>query len=388
MNYFEFFNPVKICAGNDAIKHLNYELKSLNVTKPMFLSDEGLKSLGMVDKVIKKAGLKDYVLYTNIPTDSGVGVVNNILKTLKDNCCDGIVALGGGSVIDTAKGVKMSYLRTDNLKEIMGLEVITRAVELPFIVMPTTAGTGSEVTNVAVIRDEQTDVKMEFITPYLMPNVAIIDPMLTLTLPPKITASTGLDALCHAVEGFSCLQKNPLSDAYAITAIKLILNNLITVCKDPKNVEARTNMAIASTLAGLSFGNSMVGGVHAIGHSLGGVCHIAHGDAMAILLPYVMEYNKQKLCDLYAELAPIFATNESYNLSQEQKCDLVIESIKNLTKELHEITGLPISLSQTGRYDKSKLDEVAQNALNDGAMIVNPVAMDLDDVKAILNRAE
>lgn len=388
MNYFEFFNPVKICAGGDAIKHLNYELQSLNVKKPLFLSDNGLKNLGMVDKVIKMSGLKNYVLYTDIPTDSGVLVVNNILQTLTDNLCDGIIALGGGSVIDTAKGVKMAYMRTNNLKDIMGLEVISKAKELPYIVMPTTSGTGSEVTNVAVIKDEQTDVKMEFITPYLMPNVAIVDPILTLTLPPKITASTGLDALCHAVEGYSCLQKNPLSDAYAITAIKLIVENLVVVCKDPKNLEARYNMALASTLAGLSFGNSMVGGVHAIGHSLGGVCHIAHGDAMAILLPYVMEYNKSKLCDVYAELAPILNPNASYNLSQEQKCDLVIESIKNLTKELSELTGLPITLSQTGKYDKSQADEVARKALNDGAMIVNPVAMDLDDVKEILNRAE
>ena len=388
MIYFEFFNPVKICAGEDAIKHLNYELKALNVNKPLFLSDDGLKKLGMVDKVIKQAGLENYVLYTDIPTDSGVNVVNKILITLKENKCDGIIALGGGSVIDTAKGVKMSYLRTDNLKDIMGLEIISRANELPYLVMPTTSGTGSEVTNVAVIRDEQSGVKMEFITPYLMPNVAILDPILTLTLPPKITASTGMDALCHAIEGYSCMQKNPLSDAYAITSIKLILENLELVCKEPENKIARNNMAIASCLAGLCFGNSMVGGVHAIGHSLGGICHIAHGDAMAILLPYVMEYNKEKLCNTYAELAPIFVPNLNNDLTKEQRCDLVIDIIKQLRENLHNLTGLPISLTQTGKYDKLKEDEVALGALNDGAMIVNPVAMDIDDVKELLNKAE
>lgn len=388
MKYFEFFNPVKICAGDDAIKHLNYELQALNVHKPLFLSDEGLKKLGMVDKVIKQAELKNYVLYTDIPTDSGVNVVNNILKTLKENKCDGIVALGGGSVIDTAKGVKMSYLRTDNLKDIMGLEVITRAKELPYLVMPTTSGTGSEVTNVAVIRDEQSGVKMEFITPYLMPNVAILDPILTATLPPKITASTGMDALCHAIEGYSCMQKNPLSDAYAITAIKLIIENLEKVCTNPNDKEARSNMAIASCLAGLCFGNSMVGGVHAIGHALGGVCHIAHGDAMAILLPYVMEYNKEKLCNIYAELTPIFAPNFNKDLSNTERCDLVINIVKQLRENLHNLTGLPISLTQTEKYDKLKEDEVALGALNDGAMIVNPVAMDINDVKKILNKAE
>lgn len=388
MKYFEFFNPVKICAGEDAIKHLNYELQALNVKKPLFLSDEGLKKLGMVDKVIKQANLENYVLYTDIPTDSGVSVVNNILKTLKENNCDGIVSLGGGSVIDTAKGVKMAYLRTDNLKDIMGLEVISRAKELPYLVMPTTSGTGSEVTSVAVIKDEESGVKMEFITPYLMPNVAIIDPILTLTLPPKITASTGMDALCHAIEGYSCMQKNPLSDAYAITAITLIMENLELVCKEPSNINARNNMAIASCLAGLSFGNSMVGAVHAIGHSLGGVCHIAHGDAMAILLPYVMEYNKEKLCNIYAELAPIFAPNLNKDLTNEQRCDLVINIVKQLRENLHNLTGLPISLTQTGKYDKLKEEDVALGALNDGAMIVNPVAMNIEDIKKILNKAE
>ncbi|MBE7082105.1 MAG: iron-containing alcohol dehydrogenase [Clostridiales bacterium] len=388
MKYFEFFNPVKICAGEDAILHLNYELQSLCVKKPLLLSDEGLKKLGLVDKVIKISKLENYVLYTNIPTDSGVEVVNNILKFLQENNCDGIVALGGGSVIDTAKGVKMAYARTSDLKQIMGLEVISKAKELPFIVMPTTAGTGSEVTNVAVIRDEKTDVKMEFITPYLMPNVAIIDPTLTLTLPPKISASTGFDALCHAIEGFSCMQKNPISDAYALTSIKLIYDNLLTVCKEPNNKEARLNMAIASTLAGLCFGNSMVGGVHAIGHSLGGVCHIAHGDAMTILLPHVMEFNKEKLCSIYAQLFDIFCQCNEGVKDEKEKCECVIQAIKGFRQELNILTGLPINLTDTKRYDKTLIDEIVQGALNDGAMIVNPVGMTIQDIKNILQRAE
>ena len=388
MKYFEFFNPVKICAGDDALKHLNFELNSLNIRKPLFLSDEGLKKLGMVEKIIKESELVNYTLYTDIPTDSGVGVVNKILEVYKENACDGIIALGGGSVIDTAKGVKMAYMRTNNLTDIMGLEVITKAQELPFIVLPTTAGTGSEVTNVAVIREEKSGVKMEFITPYLMPNVAILDPILTLTLPPKISASTGMDALTHAIEGFSCMQKNPLSDAYAFTAIKLIMQNLELVCKEPNNKEARINMAVASTLAGLCFGNSMVGGVHAIGHSLGGVCHISHGDAMTILLPHVMEYNKKLLFNTYASLAPIFAPNVNPNLSDMERCDLVIDIVKQLRERLHNLTGLPISLTQTGKYDKLKENEVAQGALNDGAIMVNPVAMDINDVINILQKAE
>ena len=129
MKYFEFFNPVKICAGDDALRHLNYELDSLNIKKPLLLSDDGLQKLGLVKKMIKLSNLKNYILYTDIPTDSGVQVVNNILKIFTQNNCDGIIALGGGSVIDTAKGVKMSYARTNDLKQVMGLDVVSKSFD-------------------------------------------------------------------------------------------------------------------------------------------------------------------------------------------------------------------------------------------------------------------
>ncbi len=389
MKYFEFYNPVKICAGEDAVMHLNFELENLGVHKPLLLSDEGLKKLGMVEKLVKISGIEDYVLYTDIPADSGVEVVNNILKHLILNKCDGIIALGGGSVIDTAKGVKMSYMRTTNISDLMGLEVISKAKELPFIALPTTAGTGSEVTNVAVIKDEKSNVKMEFITPYLMPNVVILDAILTETLPPKITASTAVDALCHAIEGYTCLQKNPISDAYARVAIKLIFENLVKTIENPKDKDLRNNMAIASTLAGLAFGNSMVGGVHAIGHALGSVCHIAHGDAMAILLPYVMDYNKDKLENLYAELLEVIAPYEGYmNLSVSQKCGLTIRYIKDLLRVLNEKTGLCINLSQTEKYRSEDARVIAEGAINDGAIMVNPKQMNIEDIVEILKRAE
>ncbi len=387
MNYFEFYNPVKICAGNDAICHLEFELSCLKIKKPLILTGSTLVKTGVINKIIKTAKIKDYILVSDIPADSGVKLVNNILNTLIENKCDGIIAIGGGSVIDTSKGVKMSFCRTDNLKEIMGLESISKNVDLPLIVLPTTAGTGSEVTNVAVIRDEQSDLKMEFITPFLMPNVAILDPSLTTTLPAKTTASTGMDALTHAIEGYSCLQKNPMSDAYAITAIKLIFENLEIACKEPNNLTARTNMLIASTLAGLCFGNSMVGGVHAIGHALGSVCHISHGDAMTILLPHVMEFNKDVLCKEYSDLASIIFASQCAQMSMSDKCDYLIKKIYDLRNNLNLILGVPISLTQTNKYDKLNEKIVAKSALNDGAIILNPKTMDLNNVISILNES-
>ncbi len=388
MKYFEFYNPVKICAGENAINHLKFELYSYNIKKPMILSGKSIVKLGTLNKILNIAEIENYFLFTDIPIDSSTKVVNQILELFKENNCDGLLAIGGGSVIDTAKGVKMAYNRTSDLKQIMGLESVAKADELPLIVLPTTSGTGSEVTNVAVIKDKDNNVKMEFITPYLMPNVAIIDPILTLTLPPKITASTGMDALTHSIEGYSCLQKNPISDAYALSAIKLIFDNLELVCRDSSNIEARTNMAVAANLAGLCFGNSMVGSVHAIGHSLGGICNISHGDAMAILLPYVMEFNKQKVGSLYAEIASVIFPNECSNLNENKKCDLLILKITELKKKLNVLTGMPISLTQCNGYDKIKKYEIALGTLNDGAIIVNPVAMDVNDIKNILDKAE
>ena len=389
MKYFEFYNPVKICAGDDALKHLNFELYNLGVKKPLLLSDNGLNDLGIVKKITTIAGIENYELYTNIPTDSSDIAISDIISFIKDNSCDGIIALGGGSVIDTAKGVKMAYGRADNLKSVMGMNILQNGDNLPFIVLPTTAGTGSEVTNVAVIKDEKTNVKMEYISPYLMPNVAIIDSRLTDSLPAKVTASTAIDALSHAIEGFSCLQKNPISDAYAITSIKLIFDNVLKVIDNPKDKELRLNMALASTLAGLCFGNSMVGGVHAIGHALGSVCHIAHGDAMAILLPNVMEFNKDKMCDIYAALFDTICYKyDKKDLTNMQKCDIVIKVIREFLLLLKQKTGMPTCLNDTNKYDQLKARDVANAALCDGAIILNPKQIDVGDVLEILKNSE
>ncbi len=296
------------------------------------------------------------------------------------------MAVGGGSVIDTAKGVRLVLSQdTDDLLAISGYESLARGQYIPFVVVPTTAGTGSECTGVAVIRNDETQVKMEFLSPFVEPDVAVLDPRMTEGLPPRATASTGLDALCHAIEAATCLQKNPLSTAYAKAAIKLIAENLEEATKNGRNRKARFAMAVASTMAGIAFSNSMVGAVHAIGHALGSVCHVPHAIAMGILLPHVMRYNMER-CD-YGELLPELAGMEATaDTPANLRGEAALRAVETLTQSLDALCGLPLSLREV-KADKESFAQIARVAVNDGAILVNPRAADEEQVISILNAA-
>ena len=275
----------------------------------------------------------------------------------------------------------------ENIMDLCGCELISYGKHIPFIAIPTTSGTGSEATLVAVILNKIQNVKMEFISYFLVPDVAVLDSRMTLTLPKKITASTGMDALCHAIESYTCLQKNPMSDAYAISAIEIIRDNIEIAVKEPNNQDARLEMANASLMAGVAFSNSMVGLIHAIGHALGGVSRVPHGDAMSILMPHCMRFNKDKLEKQYAKLLLYIAGEEVLiNTPKEKRADKTIETIENLLNRLNKLSGLPTKLSDTG-VKKENFDKIARKALNDGAMIVNPKQVTYDDVIEILNKA-
>lgn len=389
--YYEFQNSAKILSGKFALENIPLELKMLNAKRPLFLSDDTLNKIGTVKIVLDAIEKQDDVVvgkqFTNIPPDSDLDLIKKIVNIYKEANCDSIIALGGGSVIDTAKGVKMVLSQNvEDINELMGAEILTYGKHIPFVAIPTTSGTGSEVTAVAVILDKLRQIKMEFISYYLLPDIAVIDPRMTETLPKKIAASTGMDALCHAIEAYTCLQKNPMSDAYAISAIKLIGENLIdSVEKDKK--EAKIAMANASMMAGVSFSNSMVGLVHAIGHALGGVCHVPHGNAMNILLPYCMEYNMDKIGEEYGRILLYLAGEDVYlNTKKEIRGEKLVEIIKEMKEILNKLTGLPITLKEAG-VKEADLSEVAKKAINDGAIIVNPKEARYEDVLNILKKA-
>ncbi len=388
--YFEFFNSVKINAGENALEGLPSELNRLNVSKPFIITDEGIVKVGLLDIVLSGFNDSDIVIgaiYDKVPPDSSIEVVNEAARIYKEQNCDCIIAVGGGSVIDSAKG--MNIVISENTNDIVKFAGHDRIknFQQPLIVIPTTSGTGSEVTLVAVVADKQKDKKMLFTSSKLLPSVAVIDPRMTMSLPPVLTAATGMDALTHAIEAYTCLQKNPISDAYAYSAIKTVSENLINVIEDGKDAQGRLELAVASTSAGIAFSNSMVGAVHAIGHTVGAIAHIHHGMAMSILLPHVMEYNQNTVGNLYAKLLLPLAGAEVYSSTpKEERSQASINFIKEMNKQINTICGMSITLKNAG-VSEEKLQEIANKSLNDGAMVVNPVDLNTDDVMSVLKKA-
>lgn len=387
--YYEYHNPVKILSGEAALENIPYELHALDAHAPLLLSDQGLQKIGAVDTVLRAiAPVVPKAVFTDIPADSSVAVVNRIAAYYQEQGCDSILAVGGGSVIDTAKGVRMVIAQsTDDIEALMGCEVLTAGRHIPFLAVPTTAGTGSEVTPVAVISNPEKQVKQEYISAHLLPDAAILDLRMTMTLPPRVTASTGIDALCHAIESFTCLQKNPMSDAYAAGAIPMILRSLPIAISHPGDKGARMAMANASLMAGTAFGNSMVGLVHAIGHALGGVCHVAHGDAMSILLPHVMAYNLDKCRERYSALLLHLSGPEVYcSTPAGQRAEKAVDVVTQFVASFAPC-GLPMTLRDTGRVEPAQFRQVAETAISDGAILVNPKAAGIPEIMNILKEA-
>ena len=386
--YYEYSMPVKLCAGDGALEHIPYELDNKNASKPLVLTDKGIVGAGLADLLRSRAGKElCAVVFDDVPQDSGLETVEKAAAFFRENGCDSLIALGGGSVLDTAKGVcALITQKAEHVADLIGCEEMKRGAYLPFIAVPTTSGTGSEATSVAVIADHARQVKLEFITANMQPDVAILDPALTEKLPLRLTASTAADALCHAIEAFSCRQKNPVSDAFALTAVKMICDDLPVVIDKPSDKKARLALATASFMAGAAFSNSMVGAVHGIGHALGGVCGVPHGDAMAILLPAVMRFNLPVCGAEYKALLPALAGIDVYaETAEKERAAETVARVTALMRMLNEKCGLPVRLSQTGRVEREKLDAVCEKALNDGAMLFNPKEMSRKDVLAVLD---
>ena len=377
-------------SGENALENLPHELKMMGAKKPIVLTDAILAKCGTLDKVQKAFKGFDIDVtetYTEIPPDSSIKVINEIAGIFKAKGCDSIIALGGGSVIDTAKGLRIVIEQGGNdIMDYMGLDSLPRKNRIAFAVIPTTSGTGSECTNVAVIANPDKNVKMEFISYDLLPDFAVLDPRMTETMPPKITANTGVDALVHAIEGYTCLQKNPLSQSYAFAAIRLITTFLPKAVLEGGNHEYRLAMSNAATMAGIAFSNSMVGLVHAIGHAIGGVAHVPHGIAMAILLPHVMKFNLETLKPAYAELLLPLAGAEIYATTpKEERAQKAIEFVTAFIKQFESV-GLPTKLSDA-KVTEDQFDAIAQTAINDGAIVVNPIMATKEQVIEILKEA-
>lgn len=311
--YFEFTLPTKLIYGIGVIGKLENSIKPFGKRRAILVTDKILVKAGPVDKVKKgfrNSNIDIVCIYDRVPPNSMIRTVEECALLAVKNKCSMIIAVGGGSVIDTAKVANIIIVKGGHVEEHMGAYLLGKHESLlPTIYIPTTAGTGSEVTKVAVIADPDHNVKLPFAEDQFLPALAILDPELTVSMPPKLTATTGMDALTHAIEAYVDKEWSPASDAMALHAIKLINENILLACVHPENLQARGGMLIGSFLAGVAFSHSMVGMTHGIAHALGGVYHIPHGLANALVLPEVMEYNLESQPDRYADIAMALGVN-------------------------------------------------------------------------------
>jgi alcohol dehydrogenase len=375
-NYFEFFSPVKINSGDQALSTLNYELEQLHVSRPLILTNQTLDELNILDLLlssITKIEINPRQIIKTIPNQATLEIVKKASQRYRELGCDGIIALGGEAIIDTAKGVNLIISeKVDDLTKLTGIETAHGDMQ-PFIVIPTTSGTGSEAALSAVISDQKSKNSLEFISSKLMPDLAVIDPKMTFTLPPRLTASTGVDALVHAVEAYT----------------KLIGKNLEPLVNDVNNKNYRVAMNNAALMAGIAFSNSHAGIIHAIGDACEKISEVSHGDALAVLLPHGMFYNlKFEYCrNSYQDILLALEDTEKFvNTKAEDRALMAVDSVVGILSELRFLAGIPVRLEEIG-VKRSDFDRIVDKAMHNSALLNSAGQVKREDIESILEAA-
>lgn len=382
-DFFEFQVRPRVLYGPGVIRELAFEAEKSGGTRAVLVSDKVLGSLGLVDRVVSAlagGSVELAGIYDEVPPNSEVQVVERGAAFAIAAGADILIALGGGSVIDTAKGMNVILSEGGSLLDYEGAGLLNRPMK-PLIAIPTTAGTGSEITIAAVIKDDARGIKLEFSSPFLQPTVAILDPELTLGLPPAITAATGMDALTHAIEAYLSPFAEPISDALALHAIKMITANLRAAVANGQDIEARGSMMLAASIAGMSFSNALCGIVHAMAHACGGRFGVPHGVANSILLPHGMEFNRQVAASRLAEIAPALGV-DTRDMTEDGAADAAIATVRQLAADC----GLPLRLSQAG-VAREGFVLMAGDAIGDAMMISNPRPASEEEIVALYEMA-
>ncbi|MBQ4348447.1 MAG: iron-containing alcohol dehydrogenase [Clostridia bacterium] len=379
MCVFDWSEPT-LLEGPGAIRKLPEFIKSKGLNKVLVVTDKGLMGIHLLDSLfeeLEKAGV-DYVVYDGTQPNPSIENIEDARQLYVDNNCQGVIAFGGGSPMDCAKA---AAARVTNpkipVKKMRGVLKLHHKLP-PFFAVPTTAGTGSETTLAAVVTDTATHEKNAINDPRLKPKFAVLDPELTVGLPPHITSTTGMDALTHAVEAYIGKSNVKSTEAYAEKATKMIFENIETAYADGKNIDARNNMLKASFYAGQAFTRAYVGYVHAIAHNLGGHYGVPHGLANAIILPYVLEYYGESAHKRLAKLAVIAGVKTDG--TDKEKAEAFIEAIKTLNKNMN----IPDKFDMVQEKD---IPVIVERALKEGNPLYPvPKIMDKADCEAVIRR--
>ncbi|KZX50326.1 alcohol dehydrogenase [Halioglobus sp. HI00S01] len=379
MQEFEFNTVGRIVSGGGSALKLAQECERLGVSRVLLITDPGLIALGLPQApldALQGAGI-DVQVFDQVREDPPEETVLAAVDQAKKIGAEGVIGFGGGSSLDVAKVVAVLVGGSQALSEIYGVGMVT-GKRLPLILLPTTAGTGSEATPVAVITTGET-TKAGVSSPVLLPDVAVLDADLTFGLPPAVTAMTGVDAMVHAIEAYTSKHlKNPISDNLARQALNLLARNIRTAVTDGGNRKAREAMLLGACLAGQAFANAPVAAVHALAYPLGGHFHIPHGLSNSLVLPTVLEFNAPAASHLYAELADI-VVGEPVPGDDMARTQALIAYLR----ELIDAVALPATLAEAG-VSESSLEQLAEDAMAQQRLLVNnPREVSLDDALAI-----
>lgn len=362
---FIYRNPTRLIYGENSINEVEQEIVSLKCSKAFLVTDKGVVNAGLAERVEKVLGKKLVGTFDGCIQDSDLRIINEVSGIAKSKGADVLVSVGGGSVIDTTKGIAIVLKEGGKIEDYKGQQCLSRP-QTPHIVIPTTAGTGSEVTYFAVIKDQVNHQKHPYCDDNIIPNVGILDPTMTVGLPPMLTATTGMDAFSHALESMHATQCQPVADAMAISAIQLITEYLPKCVENGKDLFARGQQLLASTMAGIAFNNGQVAMVHALAHTVGGMFKVPHGLANSIFLPHVVRFNADVCGDRYTLIARAMGLDMK-DINDENSGEAVAAAITALTRKM----GVPQKLSEVGVPEES-LAQVAENSLSDGAIVYNP----------------
>jgi alcohol dehydrogenase class IV len=386
-DFYQHVSPTRVIAGRDLLGSTGFEFMKEGAARVVVVTDEVVRGTGLVERVeagLADGGLDTAGVFDAVPQDSSTDVVDRCAADAREAGADSFLAVGGGSVMDTAKVADAVFTHGGSAREQEGFFLMPRGADgmgrpldiAPLACIPTTAGTGSEVSMAAVIRDPEAKVKLEIADFPLFPRLAILDPETTRTLPPRVAAATGMDAMTHAIESYVSAQWNPHQDARSLQALRLIRDNLERAVETPEDEDARGNMLISANLAiAIELGSA-----HAMSHPVGAVFGVPHGVANAIHLPHVIRFNAAgapDIADRYSDLAGVLGVEAGPDAG-----DALAEHVTELVARL----GLPTRLSEVG-VPESGIPQLVEGAIGDGTTLLNPREAGEDEYAALYRRA-
>lgn len=380
----QFRAPSVISTGLGAAKEVGTHAKQLG-KKALIVTDTNLIKIGLLAEVkesLDAAGIS-YSVFDDVVTEPVVEYVDEGLRAFRHADAEFVVSVGGGSPIDTGKAIATLSRNPGTINDYVGSNKIANP-SAPLIAIPTTAGTGSEVTPFTIITNTQTDVKMLISSPYLIPTMALVDPLMTLKMPRGITAATGLDALTHAIEAYVSVKAQPLTDLFALQAIRLVSGNLRRAWSHPDDLEARSSVLMGAMQAGLAFANSSVALVHGMARPIGVYFHVAHGISNAVLLPTVIEYSVAGNPGRYADIAKAMG-EETEGLTKMESAQRTVDAVKRLNADLQipRLGGLGIDVAKF----ESVVSKMADDAIVSGSPGNNPRKATPEEIVELYHKA-